>query len=215
MAKKKSVVKIDKFGLRKLRVCMIFGFLILIGLIIKIGYLQFVKGAWLKEQAISNQLSSKTIEASRGTIYDTNGKALAKSASVDNIIVNPTNVKYKTKEEVNKEILAHAFSDIFELDYNDTLEKLNTNTKSFTIASKVENDKVEKLQNWMDENKIASGIWVEEDIKRYYPYDNLASNLIGFTGTENTGRMGLEYTLDDMLSRNSRKSFSFNRLNKW
>ena len=215
MAKRKNLVKIDRLGLRKLRICMVLGFLILVALIVKIGYLQFVKGSWLKEQAISNQLSSRTIEASRGTIYDTNGKALAKSASVDNIIVNPTNVKYRNGDEVNKEILAHAFSEMFELDYNETLEKLNTNTKSFTIASKVENDKVEKLQNWMSENKISSGIWLEEDIKRFYPYNNLASNLIGFTGTENTGRMGLEYTLDDILSRNTWKSFSFNRFYKW
>ena len=203
MAKKKKLIKIDKLGLIKLRISMVLGFAILILLIIKIGYLQFVQGSELKEQAIKNQLRSKTIEASRGAIYDSTGKVLAKSASVDNIIVNPTNIKYKNKDEVNKEILAHAFSDIFELDYNDTLEKLNTKTNSFTIASKVENDKVEKLQQWMKENEIVYGISIEEDIKRYYPYNNLASSLIGFTGTENTGRMGLEYTLDDILSRNS------------
>ena len=99
--------------------------------------------------------------------------------------------------------MAHAFSEIFGLDYDETLEKLNTKTSSFTIASKVENDKTLALQKWMSENKISSGISVTEDIKRYYPYNNLASNLIGFTGTENTGRMGLEYTLNDILSRYS------------
>lgn len=194
---------------------MIIGFLILVGLIVKIGYLQFVKGSWLKEQAISNQLSSRTIEASRGTIYDANGKALAKSASVDNIIINPTNVKYRNGDEVNKEILAHAFSDIFGLDYAKILEDLNTKTKSYTIVSKIENDKVEMLQSWMKDNKIYSGIRIEDDIKRFYPYNNLASNLIGFTGTENTGRMGLEYTLDDILSRNARKNTIIYRFYKW
>ena len=211
MAKKKNIIKIDKLGKRKLRVCMGFSFILLILLVIRIGFLQFVQGASLKEQAIQNQLTSKTIEANRGTIYDSNGKALAKSASVDNIIINPTSVKYKGGEEVNKEIIAHAFSDIFDIDYNETLEKLSTRTKSFTIVSKVENDKVEKLQEWIKSNKITSGISIEGTVKRYYPYNNLASNLIGFTGTENTGRMGLEYTLNDILSRNSRKSSSIYR----
>ena len=204
MGRKRKIVKIDNIGLKRLRISMGVGFLILILLILRIGFLQFVQGAELKEEAVRRQLSSKTITPSRGTIYDSTGKALAISASVDTVSVNPSEVKYSNGDEVNKEILAHTFSDIFELDYTETLEKLNTKTSSFVIASKVENDKVTKLQSWIKESKVKSGINIEEDIKRYYPYNNLASNLIGFTGAENTGRMGLEYTLDDILSRNTR-----------
>ena len=208
MAKKKKIPKIDQKSQKKLRFFMGLGFVLLFLLIIRIGYLQFVQGSFLKEQAVKNQLTSKTIEANRGTIYDSTGKALAKSANVDNVIVNPTDIKYKNKDEVDKELLALKFSEIFDLDYEETLEDLNTKTSSYTVAHKVEIDKVEELQAWMKDNKIVSGITVTEDIKRYYPYNNLASNLIGFTGTENTGRMGLEYTLNDILSRNTWKSFS-------
>ena len=169
---------------------MAFGFILLLLLVVRIGYLQFVEGSFLKEQAIKNQLTSRTIAANRGTIYDANGKALAKSASVDNVVINPTNVKYKNGDEVEKEVLANAFSEIFNLDYNETLEKLNTKTTSFTIASKVENDKVIAMQEWMKNNEVSSGISITGDIKRYYPYNNLASNLIGFTGTENTRKDG-------------------------
>lgn len=213
MGRERKIVKIDNIGLKRLRISMGVGFLILILLILRIGFLQFVQGAELKEEAVRRQLSSKTITPSRGTIYDSTGKALAISASVDTVSVNPSEVKYSNGDEVNKEILAHTFSDIFELDYTETLEKLNTKTSSFAIASKVENDKVTKLQSWMKENKVKTGIDIKEDIKRYYPYNNLASNLIGFTGAENTGRMGLEYTLDDILSRNTWQSISFNRFN--
>ena len=213
MGRKRKIVKIDNIGLKRLRISMGVGFLILILLILRIGFLQFVQGAELKEEAVRRQLSSKTITPSRGTIYDSTGKALAISASVDTVSVNPSEVKYSNGDEVNKEILAHTFSDIFELDYTETLEKLNTKTSSFVIASKVENDKVTKLQSWMKENKVKTGIDIKEDIKRYYPNNNLASNLIGFTGAENTGRMGLEYTLDDILSRNTWQSISFNRFN--
>ena len=213
MGRKRKIVKIDNIGLKRLRISMGVGFSILILLILRIGFLQFVQGAELKEEAVRRQLSSITITPSRGTIYDSTGKALAISASVDTVSVNPSEVKYSNGDEVNKEILAHTFSDIFELDYTETLEKLNTKTSSFVIASKVENDKVTKLQSWMKENKVKTGIDIKEDIKRYYPYNNLASNLIGFTGAENTGRMGLEYTLDDILSRNTWQSISFNRFN--
>lgn len=203
MGRKKSVIKLDNIGKKKLFICLAVGSIILLLLIIRIAFLQFVQGSDLKEQAVNNQLATKTIAANRGTIYDSTGKALAVSAHVDTITINPSQVEYSDGTEVNKEILAHAFSDIFDLDYDETLEKLNTKTKSFVIASKVENDKVTALQEWMKNNKVTSGISIDDDIKRFYPYNNLASTLIGFTGTENSGLAGLEATLDDILARNS------------
>ena len=211
MARKKNIIKLDNLGFKKLRFCMGAGFVLLVLLIIRIGFLQFVQGASLKERAIKNQLTSKTISANRGTIYDSTGKALAISASVDNILINPTQLEYKNGEEVDKESLSKALSDIFGLDYNETLQKLNEKTTTFTVAYKVETDKVELLQEWLKNAKISSGITFEEDIKRYYPYNTLASNLIGFTGTEHTGRIGLEYTLDDILARHSWKGINVNR----
>ena len=115
MGRERKIVKIDNIGLKRLRISMGVGFLILILLILRIGFLQFVQGAELKEEAVRRQLSSKTITPSRGTIYDSTGKALAISASVDTVSVNPSEVKYSNGDEVNKEILAHTFSDIFEL----------------------------------------------------------------------------------------------------
>lgn len=209
--RKNIVIKIDGKIQRKLRICMSVGFIILLLLAVRIGFLQFVQGASLKEQAVKNQLTSKTITPSRGTIYDSTGKALAISARVDTVSVNPSRVKYSNGQDVNKEILAHAFSDIFGLHYNETLEKLNTKTSTFVIASKVESDKVTVLQDWMKNNKVDSGISINEDIKRYYPYNNLSSNLIGFTGAENSGLAGLESSLDDILAGTPRKSFNFNR----
>lgn len=203
MGRKRRIIKIDNLGKKKLVACLCVGFILLLLLIIRIGVLQFVQGANLKEIAVKNQLANKTITPNRGTIYDSTGKALAISAKVDTVSVNPTKVKYSDDTEVNKEILAHAFSDIFKLDYSEILEKLNTKTSTFIVAEKVENDKITALQEWMKNNKVTSGISIDEDIKRYYPYNNLASNLIGFTGAENSGLAGLESTLNDTLSRNT------------
>lgn len=209
MGRKRKIIKIDNSGKKKLAVCLCVGFILLLLLIIRIGVLQFVQGANLKETATKNQLASKTITPSRGTIYDSTGKALAISARVDTVSVNPTKVKYSDDTEVNKEILAHAFSDIFKINYSETLEKLNTKTSTFVVAEKVENDKITALKEWMKSNKVTSGISIDEDTKRYYPYSNLASNLIGFIGAENSGLAGLESTLDDTLSRNPTESFYF------
>ncbi len=211
MGRKRKNIKIDLYGKKKLILCLSVSFFLLFLLIIRIGFLQFVQGAGLKENAVKRQLSTKTIVPTRGTIYDSTGKALAISADVDTVSINPSQVKYSDGTEVNKEILAHAFSDIFSLDYTETLEKLNTASSTFVLAEKVENDKILALQEWMKNNKVTSGISIDEDIKRYYPYNNLASNLIGFTGTDNSGLAGLEATLNDVLSGTPRKNFNFNR----
>ncbi len=203
MGRNRKIIKIDSLGKKRLFIYLFSAIILLFLLIVRLLFLQFVQGAELKEEAVRNQLSSKTIIPNRGTIYDSTGKALAISAKVDTVYVTPTKIKYSDDTEVNKEILAHAFSDIFKLDYDETLEKLKTKETTFAIAEKVENDKIVLLKDWMENNKITSGISINEDTKRYYPYNNLASNLIGFTGTENSGLWGLEATLDDILARYS------------
>lgn len=200
MGRKKTLIKIDNSSKKKLVVSLVISFILLSLLIVRIGFIQFVQGASLKEDATKNQLASKTITPNRGTIYDSTGKVLAISADVDTVSVNPSNVKYKDGTDVNKEVLAHALSKIFGVDYDELLENLNTKKSSFVVAEKVENDKISSLEEWMDSNNIKSGITIEDDIKRYYPYTTLASNLIGFTGAENTGLAGLEATLNDLLA---------------
>ena len=200
MGRKKTLIKIDNSSKKKLVVSLVISFILLSLLIVRIGFIQFVQGASLKEDATKNQLASKTITPNRGTIYDSTGKVLAISADVDTVSVNPSNVKYKDGTDVNKEVLAHALSKIFGVDYDELLENINTKKSSFAVAEKVENDKISSLEEWMDSNNIKSGITIEDDIKRYYPYTTLASNLIGFTGAENTGLAGLEATLNDLLA---------------
>ena len=183
---------------------MSLGFILLAILVIRIMFLQFVQGASLKEQATKNQLSSKVLSPNRGIIYDSTGKALALSADVDTVYINPSNLKYSNKKEVSKEVVAQKFSEIFGLDYEETLEKLNTKTSNFKIVEKVEQEKIDLLKEWIDQEDISYGISIENDIKRYYPYDNLASHLIGFTGTDGQGLVGLENSLDDILSGTAR-----------
>lgn len=170
-------------------------FVLLFALIFRLGWIQFFNGSSLKEQASRQQTINKIISPNRGTIYDANGKALAISARVDTVSVNPSRIKSE-----NKEKMAKALSDIFELDYNETLNKLNSESSVETIASKVEQDKIIELEEWMNNNNISSGINIDADNKRYYPYNNLASHLIGFTGTDNQGLNGIELAWNGLLT---------------
>lgn len=203
--KKKSNNKLNN-KVNRLRLLAVIFSIIIILLITRIFYVQFYfikDGSTLKELAFKQSSASSIIDSQRGTIYDSTGKILAKSVDVDTISVNPSLISVKNSvEKTNalKEKVAWGLSEIFELDYNETLAKLSSSRSVETIASKIESDKVEKLRDWMKTNEIYSGINIDQDTKRYYPYDNLASSLIGFCGDDNTGLAGLEYYWNNVLS---------------
>ncbi len=177
-------------------------FIVFLFLIVKIAIIQFVEGNSLKESATKQQTTSRIISAKRGTIYDSTGTALAISADVDTITINPSKFIKKSDDDtkVLQEKIARGLSTIFELNYDETLEKVKSQNSVETIIQKVEKNKVAELESWMKENKISSGINIDKDTKRYYPYYNLASNLIGFCGSDNQGLTGLEYYWDNTLA---------------
>ena len=187
---------------KKLRLILLVTVIIFVLLICRIGFLQFVQGSYLKEQAYKQQAINQIISPKRGNIYDSTGKALAISAQVDTITINPSKFKKDDDEETTKyqETVAKGLSEIFGLDYNETLEKVSSDSQVETIAKKVEQDKVDELTTWMKENKISVGINIDEDTKRYYPYSNVASNVIGFCGSDNQGLSGIESKWDSVLT---------------
>ena len=205
MANKKNVNQFNKKS-RNLAIFSLIFILILLLLIARLFYVQFFytkNGSTLKELAFKQSSSSSVIESQRGAIYDSTGKTLAVSVSVDTISVNPSLIHIKNKPDATtalKEKIATAMSEIFELDYDSVLAKLNSSKSVETIAQKVEADKVEQLKTWMKENKISTGINIDHDTKRYYPYNTLASNLLGFCGDDNTGLSGIEYYWNNVLS---------------
>ena len=200
MKKSRKIIKINNFNIKKLKILEVFLFITLILLIFKLAYIQFVDGPSLSKEASSRQTSTKTINPNRGTIYDSKGKVLAISSGVDTVSVNPSKIEYSNGDAVKLEFVAQSLSNIFEIEYSDLYQKLTSDVATVTIASKVDSDKIDLLKNWMESNKIYSGINIVPSIKRSYPYNNLACHLLGFTGTDNNGLFGLENSLDSILS---------------
>ena len=154
-----------------------------------------MQGAELKDLAYMQQTLDRTINPKRGTIYDATGKnILAISSTVETVTVNPGNIKKEDKEKVAKKL-----SELFELDYDTVLKRVTKRSSIETIVKKVDKEKTDELRKWMEENNILTGINIDEDTKRYYPNSNLASQVIGFCGSDNQGLDGIEAKYDNEL----------------
>ncbi len=180
---------------KRMRNEIIILWLILLALTIRIGWIQFGMGSELQSMAYTQQTLDRSINPRRGTIYDATGKKiLAVSSTVETVTVNPGNIAKEDKEK-----LAHALSNILELNYETVLKKVNRRSSIETIAKKVDKAKTKELRIWLSENNIVTGVNIDEDTKRYYPYNNLASQVIGFSGSDNQGLDGIEAIYDEQL----------------
>ena len=179
---------------KKMRNTLFIVFLILICLVVRLGYIQIFQGKELAKLAYQQQTLDRSINPKRGTIYDTNGTELAVSSTVETVTVNPGNIKGEDKEKVAKKM-----AEIFEIDYDTVLKKVSKRSSIETIVKKVDKDKTDKLRVWMQENNITEGINIDEDTKRYYPYNTLASQIIGFCGSDNQGLDGIEAKYEEEL----------------
>ena len=192
---KQSEKNSDMSRKRRLKVCIILVIVLAILFIMRIAWIQFIDGDKLKQMALEQQSLDREINPRRGTIYDATGKnVLAISSTVNTITVNPNNISKENKEKV-----AEALSNIFELDYEKVLKKVKKNSSIENIAKRVDKEKADELRIWMTDNNIEIGINIDEDTKRYYPYNSLASQVIGFCGSDNQGLDGIEAIYEEEL----------------
>ena len=180
---------------KKIRNALFICFLIILILIGRLGFIQFIQGEELSSLAYEQQTLDRKINPKRGALYDATGKkVLAVSSTVETVTINPGNISKENKEKVAKKL-----SKLFELDYEKTLKKVTKRSSIETIAKKVNKDKTDELRKWMEENKITTGINIDEDTKRYYPYSTFAAQVIGFCGSDNQGLDGIEAKYDEQL----------------
>ncbi|MBQ8338325.1 MAG: stage V sporulation protein D, partial [Oscillospiraceae bacterium] len=181
----------------KRRINILLVFIILVGFILMTGrlfFLQVAGGDDYREKATQQQLRDSTIAAKRGTIYDSNMNILAQSATVWTAYLSP--VYIDDDEEAN--LIADKLSEILGVDRETVYKKTQKNTYYEYVKRKIEKDKADEIRAFCDEYDI-SAIGLDEDTKRYYPHNNLASTVIGFTGTDNQGLTGIEAYYDSYL----------------
>lgn len=155
---------------------------------VRLGYLMIAKSEYYLEKAEALHDRERNIKAKRGIIYDRNGVELAGNKPVCSISVIRSQI---TDEEKVIETLC----DVLELDEADVRKKVQANTIREKIKSNVEKDTADVLRKMN-----LDGVMIDEDYKRYYPYDALASKVLGFTGADNQGIVGLEVAYEDTLA---------------
>ena len=181
---------------KKVRNTLFITFLILLLLLSRICYIEFIQGKELQVLAFEQQVQKRTVNPRRGTIYDSSEKyTLAISSTAYTVSVNPTNIPNEKKD-----LIAKKLAEIFDLDYETVLKKVSKKSSIETIVKKIEKNKADELRIWLLENNIDTGVNIDEDSKRYYPYSNLASQVIGFCGGDNQGLDGVEAKYDEVLS---------------
>lgn len=165
-------------------------------LIFRIAWLQIVDGEKLSAAAREQQTSDNIITPKRGLIYDRNYEILANNLSVETISITPRNVR-QNKNQTPQQI-AHKLAELLQLDETAVLQKIEKESSFEYIKKKVEKDQADAVRAYVAEYNL-DGIKFSEDTKRYYPYSNFASQVIGFVGEDNKGLEGIEMVYDEVL----------------
>ena len=162
-------------------------------------YYSVSRSEYYRAKANSQQLSSYTISANRGTIYDRKGKILAQSTTVWDVVLDPKYISENDSE--NTEKICRFLSSVAGRNYLDLMSACEDTTKEYYIVKKkVDKGIRDRIQAFIDENKIKPfSISLMETSKRYYPNDSLASSIIGFTNYDGDGVYGIEAYYDDYL----------------
>lgn len=174
----------------KRRLILAFAMVLVIsfGLILRLGYIQLVTGEELKKGALEQWTKGIEIKSKRGIIYDRNGKKLAISISSYTVWANPADI-------VDPDSTAKQVAKVLDMDESVVYEKITKKRN------------VEKIKQWIDRDEAKElrklklpGIEIVDDNKRFYPYEDFASHIIGFTDIDNNGLYGIEKTYDKYLS---------------
>lgn len=160
----------------------------IIGLILKLGYIQIVSGEELRKGALEQWTRGIEIKPKRGIIYDRNGKKLAINISSYTVWAYPADIKDKADT-------AKKIAEVLDLDEKLVYEKITKNVAAEKIKQWITKEEARELRNLK-----LSGISIIDDNKRFYPYEDFAPYILGFTNIDNDGLDGIEKTYDKYLS---------------
>lgn len=201
MAKKGAAATLWRRSMVLMFIIVFVGFGLVFG---RLFYLQTAMAEELQKSAVSQQLNDSSIAAKRGNIYDCSGNLLAQSITVWDIVLQPANFSNAKNKEKVQEAVAEGLAKILELDKDELYKKTQGNTFYVLLKRKVNAEIKDKVLEFAEkinkEYKVNGIINIQENYDRYYTHDNFASDILGFTGSDNQGLYGLEYEYDDYLT---------------
>lgn len=168
--------------------------LLLLYVVSFVAYHGVVIASEYQETAASQQSSTLTISANRGTIYDSNMVVLASSSTVWTVVLAPSTIA-----EDDQVRIAQILSQILDLDYETVYAQTQKDNQYEVVAQNVEQTAADEISKFISDNNYYS-ITLIEDTKRYYPQSTMAAQVIGFTNADNSGTYGIEQYYDDILS---------------
>lgn len=175
------------YNKKKMLVVFLSALLMIFFLIARLVYLMIFDAAYYQQKAKTLHEREREIKAARGEIIDRNGKVLATNKAVCTISVIHSQI---TDPERVIRVLADELGIEKEM-IRKRVEKVSSREKIKTNVEKETGDRIRAYE--------LDGVKVDEDFKRYYPYDNLASKVLGFTGGDNQGIIGLEVKYENYL----------------
>lgn len=180
-------MKNKTYNKRKVLVVFVCAIILILGLCIRLFYLMVFDAEYYQEKAEALHEREREIKAARGEIVDANGTVLATNRSVCTISVVHSQVK-------DPEAVISALSKELELDEETVRKKVEKVSSMERIQTNVDKEVGDRIRNLELE-----GVKVDEDFKRYYPYNELASKVLGFTGGDNQGIIGLEVKYEEYI----------------
>ena len=161
--------------------------LLMLGLIVRSGYLMVCQSEYYTEMASQLHQRERYIKAARGNIYDASGTLVAANRTVCTISVIHNQIR-------DEEEVVRTLSRMLEMEESEVRKKVEKYSAREIIKTNVDKEIGDQIRLCQLE-----GVKVDEDYKRYYPYGSLASKVLGFTGSDNQGIIGLEVKYEEYL----------------
>ncbi len=183
-------------------------FVLLSLLLFRILLLQTAGYARYRQKVIEQITTESQVNATRGNIYDANGVLLATNISTYRIFISPSSIAAAQSEHDQiadgirlDELIAEGLSSVLDVDY-DFVMKQTTYTRYLdrTIIREADESSADRVRAFIDKYGLERMIYLETTSTRYYPYEDLASHVLGFTGSDGGGLYGLEYSYNALLA---------------
>ena len=191
-------IRMDSGHHRRIRLtAAVLGLLAFVPMALRLYDLMVVNYDYYAREALRNQTRTTYVTAMRGAIYDRNMNTLAASVGVENVYLDPHELK---QSKADLSAIAAFLGELLDADPESIEKKGKDLSKRYQmVAARVDRETGAKIRSYIQENNI-SGIHLEPNSQRYYPMGTLASQVIGFTNASNTGSEGVEAAYDRYLT---------------